>query len=908
MKKPLLSLVALLMFTVAFGQQGNRLTGRVVDDVSKNPVAGVNVILEESDLTATTGEDGVFTIGDVSVGTDRLLLQSAMIRTARLEIDVRSGLTDLGDIEVLLATSTNELNMLIGVVTEELGDDDFETAVQGVSSTVILSNDVFLNRGMFQLMPFRYRTRGYDNIYSQTFINGVVFNDQLRGVFNYASVGALNDMTRNGNVTNYNQAGNYTFGTLGGSENINMRAGSFAKGTKLTGSYTNRNYYARAMATFATGMQDNGWAFAGSIGGRYAHEGAIEGTSYSNISLAFAAERQWNDGEHSLSLTALVSPVVRGQQGGSLQEVYDLTGNNLYNPNWGLQNGKVRNSRMVRAYDPTVVVSHIWNIDRQTSLTTGLGLHYGRYGNTALNWFNGADPRPDYYRYLPSYHKDSPEDYALYTERWKSNDPTVTQINWDGLYRSNQLNVMSGNGQAIYVVEERRSDLYEASLNSTLNKNVSPNMKLTAGIGARATRSHQFKTVDDLLGASYVLDIDRFSEQDFLGDSLTIQNDLTNPNAQAREGDIYGYNFDIDIQSVNIWVLNEYSGRDIDFYYGTRLTYTGFNRYGYMQNGRFPDESLGRGTRHDFIDYSLKGGLSYKISGRHILSANVAFMTEAPLPNNAYISPRISDRAIDGLESGKVFSADINYNFSTASLVGRASVFQTNFYDQSQRVSYYHDAQRTFINHVLTDMQIVNRGMEVGVTYKLNNSWSFDAIGTLAEYYYANNPMGTMDAENGLFTGLKEEVYLENYYVGGTPQAAGSIGIRYFHNFWFLGLNVNGVGRNYVEVAPIRKLASNFEGINPNNADDMAYYNTLVSQERFDDGYTVDASIGKIFYLKNRRSVNFNFALNNLLNNKNIRTGGFEQGRINADDPGRFPSRYFYMQGFNTFLNASYRF
>ena len=35
--------------------------------------------------------------------------------------------------------------------------------------------------------------------------------------------------------------------------------------------------------------------------------------------------------------------------------------------------------------------------------------HYGKYRRglpQALNWYNAADPRPDYYRYLPSYYDD----------------------------------------------------------------------------------------------------------------------------------------------------------------------------------------------------------------------------------------------------------------------------------------------------------------------------------------------------------------------------------------------------------------------------------------------------------------------------------------------------------------------
>ena len=66
--------------------------------------------------------------------------------------------------------------------------------------------------------------------------------------------------------------------------------------------------------------------------------------------------------------------------------------------------------------------------------------------------------------------------------------------------------------------------------------------------------------------------------------------------------------------------------------------------------------------------------------------------------------------------------------------------------------------------------------------------------------------------------------------------------------------------------------------------------------------------MGKIFYLKDRTSLNVNLSVNNLLNKKDIRTGGYEQGRVDPDRPYLFKSKYFYMQGINCFLNVSYRF
>lgn len=514
MKQKLLFFIVFLFPFFVYAQQPAELKGNVISSVTGKPVAGVIVTLRGQDRQTRTDSKGLFSFQKVAVGKDTLSLNAASIRPQEIPVDILAGMpTVLNDVQVVDLNAVEDMS-LVGVIDEVLTDDDAESSSQEISSTVILSNDVYLNRAAYQLSPARFRVRGYDSYYEQKYINGVSFNDQLRGVFNYAAIGALNDMTRNGDVTNYNRPSAFTFGSIGGAENINMRAGNNASGTKVTLSYTNRNYYLRGMATYSTGLTDKGWAFTVSVGGRYSDRGNIEGTYYRNFSYALSVEKQWKEGRHSLSLTTFGSPVERGQQGASYQEVYDLTGNNLYNPNWGYQNGKRRNAKVVKAFDPTVILSHVWKINENTSLTSGIAFHYGRYGNTALNWYNGPDPRPDYYRYLPSYFEDTviQEQYAAL---WRSKDRTFTQINWDKLYRANELNITQGNGSAIYMVEERRSDLYETSFNSTLNAVMKGNMKLFAGIGLRATTSRQFKTVDDLLGAHYVLDIDKFAEQDF---------------------------------------------------------------------------------------------------------------------------------------------------------------------------------------------------------------------------------------------------------------------------------------------------------------------------------------------------------------------------------------------------------
>ena len=57
----------------------------------------------------------------------------------------------------------------------------------------------------------------------------------------------------------------------------------------------------------------------------------------------------------------------------------------------------------------------------------------------------------------------------------------------------------------------------------------------------------------------------------------------------------------------------------------------------------------------------------------------------------------------------------------------------------------------------------------------------------------------------------------------------------------------------------------------------------------------------------------FNLNVNNLLNNKNIKTGGYEQSRLvdNTTSKERyykFDSKYFYMQGLSYMINLYFRF
>jgi hypothetical protein len=361
---------------------------------------------------------------------------------------------------------------------------------------------------------------------------------------------------------------------LGLSTNYLQSASNYAQGWKVGVAGTNRNYKGAARATYSSGVMSNGWAFAAQLAWRYSPyidvKGEIgEGISYSSVGYFLTAEKQWGK-DKRLSLITFGAPTRRGQSSALTQETFDLTnqynksawGHNNYNPYWGYQDGKVRNSRIVHSYDPTAIVSFDWQIDEDNFLKAGVGYHYSMYSNSALTFYNAPDPRPDYYRNLPSAlwdgqvdkdgyfigkdmngkplgavteggyikypleyngqsvgHSINLDTYAQLTDLWTSRDDDATQINWDALYAANYANNASdiANGTATsarYIVERRHNDIQEAMINLNYRNTSVKHLTITAGLEAKASQGIHYKTVDDLLGGNQWIDVDPFAERD----------------------------------------------------------------------------------------------------------------------------------------------------------------------------------------------------------------------------------------------------------------------------------------------------------------------------------------------------------------------------------------------------------
>ena len=571
MRNKLLSLVFVLSIGLsAFAQTS--LKGRVIDEATQNPIVGARITLANQNISTTTNAAGEFTLLYLEAMDEEVVIEADGYVAALELVNLQDNQTNQMEAVAMQQdiVSQTQSEILLNLTEEEMTDDEGRSQSQASSSSA--STDVFNSSTSFAWSTARYRNRGYQSSMENYYIEGLNFNSQERGQFNYSAMGGLNDASRYKEVLNPMEATNFTFGGLGQSTNYLMGASRYAQGWKVGVAGTNRNYKARVNATYSSGVLPNGWAFAAQLAYRFSpyidNKGIIgEGIKYYSLGYFFTAERIWDNAR--LKLITFGAPTERGQNAAVTQEVYDLTGSINYNPYWGYQNGKVRNSRIVKSYDPTVIAAYEFNIDEQQKIKAAVGYHYSMYSNSALNFFNAPDPRPDYYRNLPSYFWDGQianpynetsqdqlydesghrypwglfigEDvngnvmgsgfigndgnmvgpsvnkaqYNNLVDLWKARDNKTTQIDWENLYAANFANnEINPTGAARYIQERRHNDIQEATASFNYVNTQFDHLKMTLGAEGKFSQGIHYKTIDDLLGGNQWIDIDAFADRD----------------------------------------------------------------------------------------------------------------------------------------------------------------------------------------------------------------------------------------------------------------------------------------------------------------------------------------------------------------------------------------------------------
>lgn len=920
-------LLAGIILTLIFGwqlqaqeRQNALLKGKLKNTANNTPASDVQVSIPYLKMLTVTNAEGEFTFSQVPYGVQRLVVGGNTVNTDTIAVKIDKALVDIGSISIDYndAVVNSKESQLPTMVMEDSDDGDDESGkIATVSSLLTASRDPFLNTASFVFGTYRFQTRGYDRNQQQVLINGAPMNDIETGDAYWGQWGGLNDVFR-GRSNSYGlQPSEYAFGGINGLVSIDATAANQRKQTRVSYSLANRQYTHRLMLTHSSGFNKNGWAYSLSFSKRWANEGYVPGTFYDGYSYYAAVSKRIRN-KHLLNLTVFGAPTQRGKSAPSYQEAYDLIGSNFYNPNWGYLNGKKRNAKVGDIHQPVILLNYERNPSESLKWNTTLGYQFGKNKNSTLDWYNAADPRPDYYKYLPSNYFANNTDYANLTDEQKaqiiSGFTSNAQINWDALYAANMLN----NGRSVYVLGNDVDDIRKWMFNTNLQKVVNEHINVQTGITVLKQKTESYRQMLDLLGGDYFLNINSFTERNFGSTAVRSLNDMNNPNTVVKEGNKYYYNYNVDFLKAWWWGQGIFTYNKVDFFLAANYGVNSFQREGLYRNGLFQDDSYGKGKRQSFTIYGVKGGVTYKLNGRHYLFVNAAYNTDAPTVDNTYFSSRIRNTTVDNPTVQKTASIEGGYLHRAPKTNIRLVGYATDRKDAVEIQRFFYQGTGSSNSMVAYVMQHVNTrytGLEMAVDYKFSSSLSATAVAAIGQAFYTNNPDVTIHQENAIDSPvIKETAYLNNMYLGVGPQSAYTLGINYrSKKYWYLNANFNYLERNYVDPAAPRRTEQAVEGIEQGSAT----WHAILDQQQLKQIFTIDIYGGKSFLLS--KSLKFlprgtylylNVGINNLLNNKNIPTGGFENTRFDYTgfDASKYASKYFYGFGRNYFINLSLKF
>lgn len=689
-------------------------------------------------------------------------------------------------------------------------------------------------------------------------------------------------------------------GNAGGVRIFRFAEGVPEPSRRVTASFSGRNYLAGAKLS-VTQPLGRGWWGSLAADARTGRDMHIKGVFTNALTVGLRVGKRFVRGSEA-SLLLIVPPSVRGTRLSSSEEAFHLTGDRLYNPAWGFQDGKVRNSRVRRECVPLAVASLRMPLSAATSLSAAFGVETGVRKYSGLGWYDARTPMPDNYRYLPGYTGDRAAEIA-----WRSGDARYTQINWDELIAQNRM----AGGLAVYALEDRVERLCNLQFSALFTSEPDERLTLRYGILCRRSSSRSYKQMRDLLGAGYITDIDQYLVDDDTYGNLQ-QNDLRHPDRTIRTGDRFGYDYTLTKREIRALLQAEYRADRLRADASLTLGSAGVFRRGHYEKELFPGaHSFGRSRRVRFAPWDAKLSAGWAFSPRSYLHAAVGAGAAVPAAENLFYQPLYNNRTVDDLAPERYFAAEIGYHRSSSVATLQFTAFAVATFDGAETRRYYDDMAAVYCDMALAGIGRLACGVEAAADLRLAYRWSLSFAASAGRYKYIRDPLVTIvsDVDNTAVD-TRAVSHMGGCETGGVPRYTAYAGLAYFGpHGWGFRLSAGYACGRWVEPMPLRRT----ERIARQGGTTREAFDAFTRQERLDDAFTCDGALFKSFYF-DRSRLTASLMLRNLTGGSDTVYNGYESLRVQriraGDVLGYAPhaTRYTYAYPRTFYLTISYRF
>lgn len=717
----------------------------------------------------------------------------------------------------------------------------------------------------FNFSAVRYMRRGYALSLAPIFLDGFELTNNITSSTDYSLWSALR---RAGAVEtslfeNLGAVRNLTPSGLGKQFDANLYKN--APRNRINLYMLNRGARGGGYGS-SVGAMGRGWRYSATVWGRWGRDPKVKGVFSEEYSFVVNLAKQFSE-RSTLSLLAVGSAYENGLRSYATQELFELADDNYYNPSWGRFEGKERNSRVAKRFQPLLILKYENKLSDKTTLTGALSYRFGKSKSSGLTWFDAENPYPDYYRKLPSYITNFAVE-QLVREGWARGDESYTQIDWQTMTKVNSIG-----SEATYLLEDRVESVSELEGYITAQTELAKGLSLTLSARYRQESSDIYKEVKDLLNGGKFEDINPYWRREQGGDMS--QNNLLTKGRKVGRGERFGYDYQMVGQRYGVEALLSYRKRSIGALLGVKVGQSKVRRKGRYENGLHPEEgSLGRSPQKSFTTYELTAAAEYYVSPKHFLRVSARAAALPPKVGAIFLSPHFSNKIIDNPKTSSIVGFEGEYG----ALFGRLKTKLVGYYnqqtDESALYRYYDDVARRYSNMVVRGIDSRRWGFELSADYAISNRFNLAFILGAGQYLYSS------DQEVELLNDATQKPYLQggvaemkNFRIGGTPELVTSAELSYSTFGWIASLTYSFMGNRHVTPNPLWRMSRVYDlALSPEAHD------AFTKQSKLPSVGVVNLFLLKSFYF-GKRSLTLLGSVNNLLG-KEVVYNAYEQMRV----------------------------
>jgi len=738
--------MAFMVFAQVTNAQ-NRVTGKLVDADTKEPLTGATVTIKGTTKSSSAGLDGSFKL-DIG-GTESPVLVFTYIGYISKEIAL-SGKMNLG--EILLKSSATGMKEVVvsgdvavdrktpvavstigaQFIEEHIGQQDIPELLNGVPGVYATQQGGGYGDSRISIRGFSSKAGNGNVAYT---INGIPINDPETGAIYWSDFSGITDVTSSIQVQRGLGVSKVIVPSFGGTINVTSRSTDMEKGGYVWQTIGSDGYQKTAIL-LSTGLTPSGWA-ATIQGSRTMGNGNADGLNFLGYNYFVNVSKVLTPNQ-TLSFNLIGGTQTHGQRPEeSILDYQQAPQGIKWNYELGVKDGQQVNPYNNTYSEPMFSINHDWNISEKSSLSTAVYALFGRG--------NGGEISGDIPRVSSFY---SPLDYTA----------------------AEKANAANADGSALNYLYNSVDNTNWYGLRSTYKTLLGKYINLQAGIDARYYQGIHYEQVSDLLGADYVL-----SEYGGSTAKGTASGDINNPIQRAEVGDKISYYNEDYVQIESAFAQAEYSKNDFTAFLTATGAENGQKRADYFNYLNSDPNQTSAWVNH--TSYQIKGGANYNLNSHMNIYANVGYLTKPPYFGTLFeeYTNQVNKSAVDE----KLFDYELGYAFKSTGFSAKVDLYRISYKDRSDQSSYFDSNTNQLYSANVTGVNELHQGAELELSWRPVKELLFRGMASLGDYHYTNNPGPTTVYNN------QQQVietlpvtYLKDQKIGDAPQTTAMLNME----------------------------------------------------------------------------------------------------------------------------------